>query len=194
MLFRRVLRSRWAACAGILTLALVATTVAQQATSGWAAGGLELGGLGIGILAGKPGTKSARPTGQSLNTHVASVSTPGWLEPTVVHGSKANLDPKAVVVGVRMNGKARAYTLPVGAAGQDVLIRDTLGGQEISIGFSGHGDQVVVLKWLPDGRRTRYPFQVVSWQKWLTDHPRTEVAVAAPSVAGMARPDMAPSV
>jgi hypothetical protein len=184
-----MLLRRWAAFAVVLTLTLVATTAAQLAASSWAPNGLGMSGPAVGN-----GEKSARPIGPSLNTEATSISVPGWREPTIVRGSEVELDPKALVVGIRMNGQARAYMVPTARANEDILIRDTVGDQEISVGFSGHGDQVVVLKWLPDGRRTRYPFHVVSWRKWLTNHPGTDVAVAAPSVAGIARPNTAPSV
>lgn len=124
----------------------------------------------------------ATPLGGELVSGVLAVGA----EPLIVAAADAQLDDDAMVVGVRHRGQARAYCLPWPEAGrlqQDVIVMDTLAGEQMSIALSAHGNQVVVLRWAEDGRRHRHPHQIVNWKAWRAAHPKTQVALTRPDVA-----------
>ena len=119
------------------------------------------------------------PSVQSVVSETATIGLQGWTDPRVVAGDQADLDPQAMVIGLRCGDHSRAYFVPAwdrGDGGEGFLIRDMLGDQQITIALSGRDDQVVVWRQVGGGKPQPHPYRLVSWYTWLQEHPQTDLA------------------
>jgi hypothetical protein len=122
------------------------------------------------------------PSAPSLSSRSVSIELHGWSHPPVVAADQANIADEAMVIGLQCGDRARAYLLPFRQAGTEsegFIIRDRLGGQDVTLALSGRDDQIVVWRQDDDGRRQRHPFQLASWYTWRRAHPGTDLAGTA---------------
>jgi len=80
------------------------------------------------------------------------------------------LPTKARVIGVELDGVAKAY--PLRAFGDDRRIEDTISGQEVVLTIDEHGG--VAVEQMPEGAKIVHTF----WFAWSAFHPETAVHAA----------------
>ena len=105
----------------------------------------------------------------------------GYFENDRVHGSfdRFDLDKrmanKTRVIGVKLNGVARAYVIDKLIENGQTTVRDTMGGQAIELSVDGETGTVKVIN-VPEDAQVVHTF----WFAWASFHPETEIYEAAP--------------
>jgi hypothetical protein len=79
------------------------------------------------------------------------------------------LDGHEVIIGVVINGEAKAY--PLAALRSKGMIADRLGGQDIELRYRADSDRVSIHT--PEGRTL--PYERQWWLGWIEFHPRSAV-------------------
>lgn len=92
-----------------------------------------------------------------------------WASLSGLSSSDARLGSHDVVIGVIVNGAAKAYPLNILRA-QPTLV-DQVGGETIRLVYDAAGDQVTV--YTVDGTKRKYERQW--WAGWSEFHPRSEL-------------------
>lgn len=92
-----------------------------------------------------------------------------WATLNGLSAADPRLEPHQVVIGVVVNGSARAYPLEILRANPNTI--DQVAGETIQLLYDKAGDQVTITT--PYGKRLYYERQW--WAGWCEFHPRSEL-------------------
>lgn len=92
-----------------------------------------------------------------------------WATMSGLSAPDPRLDPHQIVIGVVLNGSAKAYPLEVLRANPNTV--DQLAGETIQLVYDAAGDQVAVMTL--EGKRLHYERQW--WAGWCEFHPRSDL-------------------